>query len=492
MDYLDPNKQRRHGILLAIGYVCMAIAIVTTTIVLVYQAYGYGIDRNGAVIQNGIVFFSSQPNPAQIHLNDKLLASQTNTRQTVLAGIYEARMNRTGYVDWRRKIEVTGGSVTHYDYPLLLPKSVKTSTFASYTGMPTISTQSPDRRWLVVSDVADSRSFLSYDLKNLTKPSAKVTLPTDIAAKPEATEQWRATEWADDNQHVILRHDYDQKLEYILLDRQNPDQSINLTRTLSDTPAAISLNNKKYDQYYLYNATELSLQTASLRSPAPAQLLKDVLAYKSYGDSTVLYFTSADAPAGKTVLRIQVGSQSTLLRAFPESTRYLLDIASYSGTPYVVASSTSDNKVYIYKDPLQQLSSGRVGVIVPQQVLHVAGADYESFSSTAQFIMAEHGNQVAVYDLENKNGYNYDLAVSAPLAAPQTHAMWMDGNRLTYVGANKLQILDYDHENQRAFTPSAANATPFFTPDYKDVLTLVTTPSGVNLVQSSLLIPSDR
>ena len=492
MDYLDSNKQRRHGILLAIGYVCMAVAIVTATIVLVYQAYGFGIDRNGTLIQNGIVFFSSQPNPAEIRLNDKLISSQTNTRQTVPAGVYEARITRAGYTDWRRKIEVIGGSVSHYDYPLLLPSSVKTSTFASYTVMPAISTQSPDKRWLIISNGADARSLLTYDLKNLTKPAVTIALPTDIATKPETTEQWQASEWADDNQHLLIRHDFDQKLEYILLDRQNPDQSINLSRTLSDTQATITLNDKKYDQYYLYTSADRSLQVASLRSPAPALLLKDVLAFKSYGSSTILYFTTTDAPTGKVVLRMQVDGLSTVLRAFPESPRYLLDMASYSGTPYVVASSASEDKVYIYKDPLQQLASRRSSVIVPQRVLRVTAADYESFSSTAQFIMAEHGNQVAVYDLENKNGYKYDLAVSASLDAAQIHASWMDGNRLTYVGGGKLQILDYDHENQRSFASSSPNSTPFFTADFKNVLTLVATPSGSNLVQSSLRTPSDR
>ncbi len=491
MDYLDPNKRRRHSMLLAIGYVCMAIAIITTTVILVYQAYGYGIDRNGTVIQNGIVFFSSQPNPAEIRLNKKLLASQTNTRQTVQAGIYDARMTRSGYVDWHREIEVTGGSVSHYDYPQLLPKTVQTSQFASFAGFPSLATQSPDRRWLLVSEAADNRSYLLYDLKNLTKSPVTLALPADVATKSDTSEQWQASEWADDNQHVILRHDYDQKLEFISLDRQNPEQSINLSRTLSDTPAIISLNNKKYDQYYLYNGADHSLLTASLRAPVPVQFLKDILAFKSYADNTVLYCSSADAPAGKVVLRIRVGDQSTLLRTFPESARYLLDIASYSGTPYVVASSASEDKVYIYKDPLNQLSSRRGSVIVPQQVLHVTGADYESFSTTAQFIMAEHGNQVAVYDLENKNGYNYNLAASAPLDPQQTHAEWMDGNRLTYVGANKLQILDYDHENQRSFTASAPTP-PFFTPDYKNVLTLVTTSTGSNLVQTSLRIPGDR
>jgi hypothetical protein len=487
MDYFNVKKQRQHTILLLVGYVAITIAIIFATVILVYQAYGFGIDKNGTVIQNGVVFFSSKPNPANVYLNGKLSKSQTNTRDYLPAGIYKIRIARSGYRDWQRNIQVDGGTVTHFDYPLLLPNRVKTTTVSKLVVAPSIASQSPDRRWLILSDSAATTSFQVYDLKNISKPATIINLPADVATKPTTSESWQVGEWSDDNQHLLLQHVVDGKTEFIMLDRSNPDQSINLNHALNTNPSSLTLNNKKYDHYYLYFAANQSLQTASLQSPAASLLLSDVLAYKSYADDTVLYMTSADAPTGKIQLKLQTGTDAKLLRSFPLSSHYLLDLATYSGVPYVIASSTDENKVYIYRDPLAQLSTHPAQVIVPIQVLRVIQPSYESFSNNAQYIMAENGNQLAVYDLENKTGYNYTETV--PLEAPQTHANWMDGNRLTYVSAGKLQILDFDGINQRSYVPSSPTAAAFFDPDYQFVYTLVPSATGPSLTSTSLLAP---
>lgn len=489
MDYLDPQKQRRHSILLLVGYACMAIAIIIATIVLVYQAYGFGIDKHGAVIQNGIVFFSSQPNPAQIYVDGKSAKAQTNVRLTLPANIYNIRLSRAGYQDWQRKIEIDGGSVTHYDYPVLLPTVVKATPLATLPAMPELATQSPDRRWLLLSS-GDGSSFQVYDLKNRAKPAVTISLPANLTTKAPDGEQWQLDDWADDNQHVLLQHIVNGKTEFVLVDRINPAQSLNLNQALGADPTSISLNDKKYDQYYLFNESQHSLQTASLGAPTPVAYLDNVLAYKSYGNDEVLYFTSADAAPGKVLLRLKKADQTTLLRAFPASTHYLVDLATYNDTLYVLASPAGEGKVYIYKDPIAQLSSRAQPFLVPMQVLRLPDPNYESFSSNAQYIVAEHGSQLAVYDLQNKNGYNYTQ--KAGLDAPQTHVGWMDGNRLTYVSGGMLQILDYDHENQRSYVAASPATSPFFAPDYKNVYTLVATASGANLMTTSLLIPADQ
>jgi hypothetical protein len=150
MDYLDPRKEFRHRITLMVGYVLVAVAIVIATLILLYQAYGFGLGKNGTVIQNGLTFFSSQPHPANIYLNGTLGKSQTNSRVVLPAGIYHIRLARDGYREWQRTIEVEGGDVQHFDYPFLIPKQLTTKKTTSYTGAPGLATQSPDRRWLLI------------------------------------------------------------------------------------------------------------------------------------------------------------------------------------------------------------------------------------------------------------------------------------------------------------------------------------------------------
>ncbi|HZL08335.1 MAG TPA: PEGA domain-containing protein [Candidatus Dormibacteraeota bacterium] len=491
MDYLDTKKQLEHRIILLVGYVLVAIAIVTASLVLLYKAYGFGIGKNGTVIQNGLTFFSSQPNPASIYINNQLEPVATNTRLALPAGIYHVTLSRSGYHDWQRTIELEGGSVEHFDYPFLFPKVLTTKKIQTYAAAPGLITQSPDQRWLLVEAPNSLTSFDVYDLKNPTKASIDISLPANLLSKATANESLKLDEWADDNQHVVLQHNYDGKTEFILLDRANPSQSVNLNTSLSISPSKLTLKNKKYDQYYVYDASTAALQTASLKSPTLIPVLQHVLAYQSYGDSTLLYVTGDGAPDGKVLVKLRAGSTTSTIRNLPTGTTYLVDLTKYNGVMYVAAGDTAGSKVYIFQDPAAQLAAQPGHAPVPTQVLHVSQPSYLSFSPNTQFIVATNGNYFGVYDIQNDNGYNYTTPET--MDAPQTHATWMDGNRLAYVSGGKLVVFDYDNTNHQTLMTADSRYLPAFAPDYKNVYVLTPGTSGQSdLTQTSLLTAADR
>ena len=496
MDFLDPAKQLRHRIIMWVGYILIAVAITIGTIILLYQAYGFGLGKNGTVIQNGLLFLSSQPHPANIYLNNKLYtAAQTNARIALPSDIYHVRLTRTGYRDWQRIIEIEGGDVQHFDYPLLVPQKLISKKIQTYSSAPGLVTQSPDRRWLLVQKPGSMTSFSLYDLKSTPlKPPTDITLPPNLLTKATSNEGWQLEEWADDNKHVVLQHIFDGKSEYVLIDRTDASKSINLNQTLTDSPAKLTLINKKYDQYYLYNAQTQALQKASLSDPPKVPVLSHVLSYQSYGKDTLLYATTDGAPAGKVLIQLKTGGQTYTIRSFPAGTTYLLNLATYDGTPYVAVGASSADKVYIYNDPVGQLKKLPNHAVVPTQVLHVPLPSYVSFSDNAQFILAEGGNNFGIYDFLNKKGYSY--VTTQPIDAPQTHAAWMDGDRLTYVSKGKLVMFDYDYTNQQSLIADTSAYLPVFTPDFKYVYTLAPNaavgaqPGQENLNQTSLLTPA--
>jgi hypothetical protein len=266
-----------------------------------------------------------------------------------------------------------------------------------------------------------------------------------------------------------------------------------LTQTLGLADSAtLTLDNKKYDQYYIYNSADQSLQTATLSSHTPTPVLAHVLAYQTYASNIVLYVTDDGAAAGKVVLKLLSSGQTYSIHQLPANTSYVLDLTEYSSTLYVVAGAASENKVYIYNDPIGQFNSNAKNAVVPVRVLHVMKPNYVSFSTNAQFIVAENGQQFAIYDIENNVGYNY--TDPAALDAPQAHATWMDGDRLTYVSNGKLSVLDYDGTNQQSLMPAASGYMPFFAPDYSFIDTLAPTSSAgqATLSQTSLFTPADQ
>ena len=488
MDYLDPQKQFRHRIILFTGYLLMAVAIVVSAVVLLNQAYGYGLDKHGNLIQTGLVYISSQPNPAKITLNGKS-KGQTNKRLELPEDIYHVSLDRDGYRSWQRTIEVYGNTVQHFDYPFLFPQKLVTAKapLKAYDAQPSLATQSPDHRWLLVQPTATLTDLEMYDLSDTTKPGVALSLPSALFTAG-SNERVELVQWADDNQHVLLQHFYDDKSEYILVDRSSPSQSVNLNTTLNISPTKLELLNLKYDRYSAYDATSHLLQTLTLRDATPTVLASHVLAYQTYGDNTVLYVTDTGAASGKVNLQLQVGTKNYTIRTFNKDGNYLLDLTEYNGTLTVAAGNAIENKIYIYRDPIAQLTDQSGDGIGPAQVLHLAEPTYLSFSPNAQFIVAEGAREFGVYDNQNSRGYNYTAPLS--LDAPQVHAAWMDGDRLTYVSGGKLIVFDYDHTNQQTLMPADASFLPFFTPNYKSVMTLA--PGGstaeTNLTQTSLLV----
>jgi hypothetical protein len=491
MDFLDPKKTRRHSILLYTGYVFIGIAIIISTMVLLYQANGFGVNGKGEVVQNGLVFFSSQPNPANIYLNGKKNDKQTNNRLSLPAGRYDVRLTRDGYRDWQRSVSVQGGDVQHFDYPFLFPKDLVTKGLASYPEAPGITTQSRDRRWLFVQQSAVANKFDLYDLKNPTEAAIVLTLPATVIRATTGDQTWEAVQWADDNQHVLLRHTAGTVTEYILVDRTDTQKTVNLNQKFSVNPTELTLVDNKYDKYHLFDAAAGTLSSANLDTPTPVQTLAGVIDYKAYGSKTVLYVTPTGANTGKNRVMVMVGDKKYTIREVATGTTYLLDMAGYQGSLYIVVGATSENVVYIYRDAVGQLGDESVMLPVASRAIKVDSPTYVSFSPTAQYVMTEGGSHFGVYDIFLKRAYVYTHPLA--LDAPQTHAQWMDGNRLTYVSGGKTAVFDYDRRNQQTLMPSNAGASPFFSSDYKYVYAFAPDTAGAaaQLTQTALLTSAD-
>jgi hypothetical protein len=494
MDYLDTPKEFRQRILLFIGYILIAIAIVTTTLLLVYWAYGYNFNKKGALIQEGLVFLSSQPSPANIYVNGRLNSATTNTRLFIASGVYHFELTRAGYRNWTRTVTVDGGAVEHFDYPLLIPNKLKSSNIETFAAAPGLLTESVNQNWIIIQKPGSSTDFDLYDISSNKPVESNLSLPSTILGKAVISESWKLGEWSDDNKHVLLEHIYDGNIEYILLDRSDPTQSVNLSTTynLSNT-SALDLINDKYNNYYIYNSATQVLSTATLGTSTVTPVLQHVISYKSYGNNTVLYVTNDGGSTTKVMVKLFENGKTYDIRTLPVSSTYLLNLTTYSGTPYVAVGSNAANKVYIYQDPVSQLNqnSSTNGILVPIWVLNVSQPNYLSFSDNAQFIMAENGTSYAVYDIENNLGYNYNDTEDS-LDAPQLNASWMDGDRLIYVSSGKLILQDYDNNNRQTLVDASPGYLPAFSSNYDYLYTLKGLASGqYQLQQTPLLTPAD-
>lgn len=492
MDFLDPKKQQRHRIILLVGYLLIAIAIGIGSIILLYLASGWRLNKNGEVIQNGLVFVSSRPSSAHIYLDGKIRSSTTNARLVIPAGAYKMMLQRDGYRTWGRVISVNGGDVEHFDYPFLLPQTLTSTDKKTYSSSPGLSTQSPDRRWLLVAKAGSINSFDEFNLKNskasVIQDPVSLTFPANLFAKAKAKKKSaiEIVEWSSDNRHVLVKHVYDNKYEFLVLDRQNPGQSVNLNKTLNTSPTEITLQDKKYDKYYVYFAKGGLLKTTSLADPVLVNVLSGVIGYKTHGRNDILYVVKSQTSPKEVDVKLKMGDKTYQLRRLAAGSKYLLDFAQYSGSWYVAAGATSQNRVYVYKDPEAQLRS-TTNVTIPISVLKVKAPNYLSFSDNARFIMTENQGRFSLYDAENDKTYSYNL--TSPVDKPQPHAKWMDGNHLDYVSNGSLVMFDFDKANPQTLVRADPRYEAFFTPDYKYMYSMLSAKTKAGITTTLSVTP---
>lgn len=465
MDFLDPKKKRARQIRLIIGYVLIAIAIGLVTSILVFQSYGYDLDRKtGAIIQNGLLFVAAQPEAADVYLNDKQYKTQNNAKLVMPSDVYHLKLSRQGYRDWNRTFSLAGGTIERMTYPFLFPTKLQTQDRTSYTANVDFATQSPSRQWMVLQQPGKLNDFDLLDANDIKKAPASFSLPADLLTVSNS-HKLTLVEWSTDNRRFLVRHDYAGGNEFVIIDIERPTESFNVNKTFKTNPTQVTLRDKKYDRFYIYDQPAQTLSYAELKQPILAVVASKVLAYKSHGDDTLLYVTDDQASPGKVRVVIKDRDGVFQLREVASSpSGYLLNLARYGNNWYIAAGAITENIAYVYKNPQTILKHQSGESLVPVTVLRADNPDWLEFSANTQFIALRGGQQFAVYDAENDRNYRYKL--EKPIDA-NTKPAWMDGHRLMVTSASKMIVFDYDGINIQELSSNKPGIVPFFDRDYK-------------------------
>lgn len=479
MDFLDPQAKRRHIIRLVIGYGLMIVLIGLATFILLFQAYGFDVDRKtGQVIQNGLVFVDSAPDNGAVIFNNDEQKNRTNNRFALPAGQYDLQIKKDGYRDWRRSFALNGGEVERFTYPLLLPNKLNSRQIQAYEQIPTFVTESPDRRWAVVNQGSSLTNFTEYDmnsLENNVPRSRAFSVPAGVFSAAAGDHAIELVEWSNDNKNFLVKHTYEGGSEFVMLSRDQPETSVNINKFLGQNPTKITLRDKKFDQWYLYNEVDGTLQLADAKKSV-APLLKGVTAYKTHDDDTILY--SERMPDGKSQrVLIRQGDETYTVKEVVSST-VLLEIAKYNGDWYIVIGADGEQKTYIYREPVATLQKRDGTKPTPTAVQKTSGPmTHVSFSQNTRFISTQSGQHFEIYDTEYNQSYRYD--VPSPIDGG-AKAVWMDGHRLLVRSQNKAFTFDFDGSNNQELVSSLPHSPLLFDRDYEIIYSVnnSTNPAG--------------
>ena len=480
MDFLDAKSRKAHRVRLFVGYALMAVALGISTLLIVLLASGYDVDRStGNVIQNGLAIVDSHPVSADIYANGQL-KGKTNQHLLLPEGSYSIELKAAGYRPWEHKVTLEGSSIEQLVYPVLFPEKLVTNSLKTYETAPAMVSESADRRWLVLQLNNKFGSFELVDLADIKHSRTELSLPADTLTPAPGEHSFKEVEWASDNTNLLIEHNWPTGTEYILLNRSNSLQSLNITKLFpAQTGFKITLRDKKADQFYLYNPATHSLMSGLAGTKTVTALLAHAVQFKTYKDSTILYVNE------NKEVHLAQKDKDYLIRTLPEATKYMLEYAEFNNKVYLVVGSQADGRTYVYEDPLKSLTRVPARSPQPLRVLIVDKPEYVSFSAIARFVAVQSGSKFVVFDAETGRQFRYDKSVS--LATGQ-RAVWMDGHRLSLVSNEKIMVFDFDGTNAQTLNAALPLTQAYFNRDYDAMFTLANNNGKTDLTRTELKI----
>jgi hypothetical protein len=443
MEFLTTKQKKVKARRLLVAYGLLSILIVLATYVLISTALGFDIFKGKDVVQNGLLFVDSRPDNADVYLNDRLEADASNAKYSVPESSYDVRLVKNGYRDWSGTVQVIGGTVKFLTYPRLMPTVPASLSQQTHTSLPAFM-QSRDKQWLASSTKEVPNQLTVYSLANPDELARVLTLPMTITNNKQVVST-EILEWAGDNEHFLIKVRLSETADprYILMHRDKPAEIIDISALFPiGADDTLGLWNGKKDLIYVRRQTGgVFLGNTKDKSLSAQSLLGDtVIDFIPVSDEKALYTTKLD---NQILVKLYAKDKTYVINSTDKTDKKVIMKAfGFNRNDYILLGGEAFEKTYVYRNfekAAQSSVQPRVAPFftMPQQ------SSIADVSRSNRFVMGSDGSDVAVYDIEQREFYRYELTITRP-----AELGWFDDVRLYARGSdNKLSVMDFSGEN---------------------------------------------
>lgn len=466
------------------GLMIASIAAILVILVLVIQGYRYN-RYDGKIEQGGLVQFNSQPSGATVAVDGIELANKTASKITLTSGSHTITMNRSGYNEWKKTATVIPGTVLWLNYARLFPTNPQSSIVTEYA-VASSAVQSRDNNWMaVVPDpavAAVSLVRLDADTPNVSQvviPVADYTASTD-----PASQRFTAVAWDKDNQSLLVRHEYDGRMEFIVLNIRGDGTAYNVSARLGVVASKVEFSENDSKVLYLLNDAH-ELRRASIASTTVSgPLVSNVSDFTAAGQTIITYETFADTAGKRSVGYVSPGSN-----AVKQIASYTLandsSLHARAGVYY------GDRYLVIAHDRVLDISTGSlpssdsdatISRKTVAQLTTSAATTYLGFSpNDNRIVYAQSGDKVLTYDLELNSAATTTFA-----AAPTSAVTWIDEFHMATTVNSRASYYDFDGTNGQLVSSAATDLPLAVTSNDKYLYYFTTSSKGVSLVRITM------
>ena len=460
---MDTKQQkRRQRLHLTFIYSLMVITVVFLVVIAAYLMQGYRLNwHNGTVEQGGLVQFDSHPDGARVTVNNTTLGNSTPSKITLSAGQRTVTMQRQGYRDWQKTVNVKAGSVLWLSYARMVAQNPSNKTIGKSNTVSSAAA-SGNKQYLAYIESAHKPTVRLADLSgdqpkvtSISLNTAHFTAPSDASAQTFAV-----TSWDKNNRHVLIKHSYDGvKTEWLVLDTQGKHELKNVTALLNLDIARLDFSQSDSRKLIALTAENDIRQINIADTTMTGPLISNVAEFSLYGDNTIVYTTKLDATTKqRTAGYLTIGADSTrTIRHYADAGTTPLHFRIekyYNEVYYVIAYGET---VDILKGPYVASDTKSASSMRTVASISVPGGVRALGFSTGEhrFVTAYNAASLTTYDLELLS-----TATVKTKVALKGDVNWIDGYHFILTDSEGLHMHDFDGLNHQIVAKSAVTNLP--------------------------------
>jgi hypothetical protein len=228
-------------------------------------------------------------------------------------------------------------------------------------------------------------------------------------------------------------------------------------------------------------------------SSASAVLVDGVSQFSVYGQDTLAYVATVDKVAGDDSTRQQeIGiyehGKPDVIQTASVNQQILIAYNQYEDHEYIAIGATNSTTVNIIRDHTVMVMGSKALNVFAQLKLSNP-LQWLSFSSDGRMIVAQSGNQLATYDLEDVHSYNATLSQLGTVTTP---FKWFDNFYLWTDTNGKLTIFEFDGTNIHSLVNVSSGYSVLLSGDGQGMLSIGKLGSSNDLQNSALVAPTGK
>ncbi|MEI6054221.1 MAG: PEGA domain-containing protein [Candidatus Saccharibacteria bacterium] len=479
------SKQNKLIKIIAV-YTLMTVSTIAIVTFIVLFVLGFRLDTDkGQLEQYAFLQFNSKPTGAMVAIDGNVVSGQTPNKSSVRGGNHEFVIWKDGYETWRKTLDVKSGTLTWLNYILMIPKKLDVESVATYPFV-YASLASPAGKYMIVQKLSDTPDFDLVDLSSDTIKSTALSV-----SKKHYSEAYTSSfkhvfsveKWDQGERYLLIKHNYNDKVEWLIADTQNIENTVNITKLFDLSFSNIEFSGNGGNILFTLesgNLRKLDIGAETISKTLVSKVKRfniydnNLITYVGYNDAGArLVGVYHDGDGSPYVIKNITSDDSVSLRAI--STHYFNE-------DYIAIAE--GRKIEVFSGDYRTVSNGASKLNLVKSI----DADFDiqrlDFSPIGQYVLAQSGVNFISYDIEYQNlvtsTVDSDTGAS-PLRWLNKSYFWADSN-------GQLTIREFDGTNPRSINSVASGQSATITKNERYIYSINKIETGYQLQRVRLVL----